>query len=937
MVLSHICSLVHTFISRIGPRNASNKPSRSQNSYSPAARNTNAKPSFPKDKSEPTHPEPKNQNKPKPRPKPEKIDTSNPGILPRLSAHPNPTILESIKKVMYSKSPKQAAEEYLQASRHKYLDPPQSASQPRSNNSPTKSAKSYPYGFNSGTSGDPKDATRADSKVEYDSAYTELAKKMYIQKMHQPQSGRSTQVAKTQSYDLILSPYAAQEIENRRNIASKDLQEAIAQRLLKQGEVMNEHSKALVEAYLQREFDDCTFNPKITPYGNYESKRTVDQFLEDQQRFLSVMELKKQKIKEKISAEQKLTEGTYKPELCKKSLKILEKKKKLVPPVEDDVHSRLYKISKNAQQKQMQDIAENEEVNVMDSNASSQFIGQLSRMSNKSFGIGAGEKDATFVPNIHKRSKVIKRDVKIDTILYNDAMRRQHKSIEFAKKLNKNKTTNQKMSEGSRKALASRFIREFDLAITEFMEGDKEQKMDYLQLNEFLKKLCFLKDSESVDLPHFTPERSLLYDLWYTLFADKYGGIHRRNLLVFLLAVLGLNYQITKIQKPDPAESNAEDADAKKSSKHSSGILEKDRSNKDSINGPPEPEGIQPKERRILGSFDEEENYEVTAQDVEKVHRIYNLWFVNRLGSPDNIGQMVSSKKIEENSYHPEINENSRNIAHLYREKILEGTSELIQQNKIQAPKDGKLTHADLLVLSKKVVKEKTEKFKASLEGNELRYCTFRPFTNDYSQTSKMFQKSSRNSQIDEGDEDQSERKRGNAMPTGSMGKDRNFELYSLHKPSTEKRNRDPFDIDYEKNCDECTFQPDLANTKMRKPSTAQTNIAAKNIEKTITRMRLANEAREQKNLWNQRGYYPQNNENSGFNFSSERDKNAKQRLETESLLRKSSRGSRPKSQRSSQKNHWSLRSPGSIGVYNPPMGHHQAYYQQSAGITNEL
>ena len=82
------------------------------------------------------------------------------------------------------------------------------------------------------------------------------------------------------------------------------------------------------------------------------------------------------------------------------------------------------------------------------------------------------------------------------------------------------------------------------------------------------------------------------------------------------------------------------------------------------------------------------------------------------------------------------------------RERILEGTSELIEQNKIKAPKDGKLTHADLLVLSKKVASEKVEKFKASLAGSELRYCTFKPSTNDYSLTSKLFQK--RDSQMSE-------------------------------------------------------------------------------------------------------------------------------------------------------------------------------------------
>ena len=64
---------------------------------------------------------------------------------------------------------------------------------------------------------------------------------------------------------------------------------------------MNEHSRALMEAYLQKEFEECTFNPRITPYGDYENKRTVEQFLEDQKKFLDEMERKKQKIKSKVA------------------------------------------------------------------------------------------------------------------------------------------------------------------------------------------------------------------------------------------------------------------------------------------------------------------------------------------------------------------------------------------------------------------------------------------------------------------------------------------------------------------------------------------------------------------------------------------------------------------------------------------------------------
>ena len=713
-----------------------------------------------------------------------------------------------------------------------------------------KNEKPSPQG---GFSADKKDRGDEDS---------ELPKRTYPERLNQ-QNTRSPGNKTQQNFELVLSPYASKEIENRKNTAQRELQEALAERLLKQGEILNEHSKALIEAYLRKEFEECTFNPMINAYGNYENKRTKSQFLEDQNKFLDLIELKKQKIKSKLESEQKLVEGTYKPELCKKSLKILEKKKKLTPSMNEDVHSRLYKVNKNAQQKQMQEIAQNQET-FEDSNTSSQFIGQLSRGSAKGSFIGEGT--VTFVPKIHKKSKGMKRESKIDTILYNDAMRRVKKSLAYDKKPNKPKQPTNNMSEESRKALASRFIREFEIVLAEILEGDKEQKMDYIQLNEFLKKLSFLKDADKVDLPQFTPERILLYDLWYTMYADKFKGVHRRNLLVFLLAVMGLNYQITKIQKSEANQSQAVNADENEEKKGSKNSLDKEV--KSSISGPPAENGILPRERRIIGNFDGDENWELTAEDVEKVHKVYNLWFVNRLGSKDNLGNILTSKRFEEPSYHPVINEHSKNIAHLYREKILEGTSELIQQNKIQAPKDGKLTHADLLVLSKKVVKEKVEKFKASQEGNELRFCTFKPMTNDYSQSSRL----KKDSQIDEADENDTEG-RGKNAPR-SIGKERAFELYALRKPTIEKKNRDPHDIEYEKNCDQCTFQPDLRFTQEAKIDAGSP--FAKNIEKTIQRLRQANDAREQKNLWNQRGYYPQPNE-PGLVFGLRKDSKLKQ------------------------------------------------------------
>ncbi len=145
--------------------------------------------------------------------------------------------------------------------------------------------------------------------------------------------------------------------------------------------------------------------------------------------------------------------------------------------------------------------------------------------------------------------KRVKRNDRIDHLLYSDALRRQHKMSEHTKSKSKSMSISTPgVSFTTKKATATRFIKEFDIAILEYLEEDKDPKLNYIQLNDFLRRLRFLKESEQFESPRFTPERLLLFDMWYILYGDKHKGIHRRNLLVFLLGVLNLHFPITKIQ-----------------------------------------------------------------------------------------------------------------------------------------------------------------------------------------------------------------------------------------------------------------------------------------------------------------------------------------------------------------------------------------------------
>jgi hypothetical protein len=44
-------------------------------------------------------------------------------------------------------------------------------------------------------------------------------------------------------------------------------------------------------------------------------------------------------------------------------------------------------------------------------------------------------------------------------------------------------------------------------------------------------------------------ERTLLFDMWLVLQGNKSNGVTKRNVLVFLFAILGLKFEIQKEEK----------------------------------------------------------------------------------------------------------------------------------------------------------------------------------------------------------------------------------------------------------------------------------------------------------------------------------------------------------------------------------------------------
>lgn len=69
-----------------------------------------------------------------------------------------------------------------------------------------------------------------------------------------------------------------------------------------------------------------------------------------------------------------------------------------------------------------------------------------------------------------------------------------------------------------------------------------------------------------------------------------------------------------------------------------------------------------------------------------------------------------------------------------------------------------------------------------------------------------------------------------------ALGIHRTVELYSLAKPHKQRRDREKSEIEYERECDECTFSPDISHITLFKGSNIGGSQSPKNLDSIITK-----------------------------------------------------------------------------------------------------
>lgn len=228
-----------------------------------------------------------------------------------------------------------------------------------------------------------------------------------------------------------------------------------------------------------------------------------------------------------------------------------------------------------------------------------------------------------------------------------------------------------------------------------------------------------------------------------------------------------------------------------------------------------------------FGNFDENGNWQIdSSEEVKALQKKFELLFLNKLSSES---RKFSNKTENFRPNASSISPISKALASQHKEKLKNelfayiGSKNLDNDrnerviNRICENKD--INNIDLLLLQRQLQKKQHEKMKKDREEKENSLCTFVPRLTK-PRTNKMCDPP----------------KRKGSLASGY-----------LHNNSKQRIDKDPFEIEYEKNRKECTFQPEILKRKSSLGATSSKNSFSyvRNEQKSIERMRAARKERE--------------------------------------------------------------------------------------------
>jgi hypothetical protein len=546
--------------------------------------------------------------------------------------------------------------------------------------------------------------------------------------------------------------------------------------------------------------NECTFKPKMVT-KQADQKRTLDEFLEAQSRFIQ-QKASKQRLLRQEREETEQEQLSFRPSLSKKSLEMVSRR---------------------------------------------QTLGGVSTTAKDQKRVIVAGEDRLFRPAIDKKSKNLRRDGKVEDLLYQDAMARlsraqtreteRENEASMLSKKEPSRTLTFTQKNATNKMICSRFMKQFNEVAHNYLDSDDKTIVTDGRLSLeaaacVMFSLGFLSTLDELDEDAYTQEKVLLLEIWEVLEGEPRNGIKPDNLAVFLLAILGLDHSVMEgttknanVQRPAHAKGN------------------------------------------IAGFFDNSEIFHLSPEEIRKIQTVYDLLRVNRLKNESNV-KGKDGNDGKDCAETPHIDENSRQLAENYRGKLRNDIGKLLEENAPQgndalpeiseedqedaAVTDTKakekpklvdqLSHIDLMIIQKQAQKEAHKQASLLQEQLALQECTFQPQRGNAGPNLNTSMNSSRNQSV------------------ASLNKC--FELYAAARRQEKKVDKTSDQIEFERNREEFTFKPSRQsltshnNTTMERRESAQALTNDKEIDKAVERMRKAREMKEQEKDLREQGYH---------------------------------------------------------------------------------
>lgn len=301
----------------------------------------------------------------------------------------------------------------------------------------------------------------------------------------------------------------------------------VEERFYKYRKNVEEKVKHMEEELRKKEKAACTFVPTIIgrqgPAG--EVSRSPEEFYQEMLRHKHVTDEKLKYMREESSKSQKSVEGAYfKPQLCAKSVSMVEGKGEQSLPV----HEKLYQAHKLQMQKQL----------------------KSTELGNTEASQTSTDSAKMFSPAINKASQNLIREKPIEVHLLEDAERRLKRLEAVPAKPSPTKS----MNSHSEAMLLRKFKEELGAAWTA-LDEEATGALNYTKTGELLKALKFIEnDSEG---KHYEAERASVRSMWNLLRLSEDSMVTRSNLEPLLLAVMNFHVEEKQLEEPEEGQSDS--------------------------------------------------------------------------------------------------------------------------------------------------------------------------------------------------------------------------------------------------------------------------------------------------------------------------------------------------------------------------------------------